>query len=219
MLNPALYSPTQPAQVRGEHFLLTRTGITCEINVPGLPPLKGTGQLILTTLRMVFVVSKKVPLGDGMFFEAFDLPLTTLSEDKFNQPIFGANNLTGKVQPIVGGGLPGPATFKLTFKEGGCGTFLYFYLRARREVMTGGGRLGSLAASGNLRTESAAYVDPNDPTVIFVVQPAVTVADVPAASYALATTTSSSGRGAASVVPPPDSIPIATVVSHDDKSG
>ena len=209
MLNPTLFSPTQPAQIRGEHFLLQRTGISCEINVPGLPTLKGTGQLILTTLRMVFVVSKKVSLGDGMFFEAFDLPLTTLSEDKFNQPIFGANNLTGKVEPIVGGGLPGPATFKLIFKEGGCGTFLHFYLRARREIKTGGGRLGSLAASGNLRMESAAFVDPNDPTVIFVVQPAVAVADIPAASY---------GIMEATVVPPPDSVPMAVAVTVDEKS-
>lgn len=143
-----------------------------------------------------------------MFFEAFDLPLTTLSEEKFNQPIFGANNLTGTVLPIEGGGLPGPAKFKLVFREGGCGTFLHFFLRALREIRSGRGVLGSMAASGALRTEAAAFVDPNDPTVIFVVQPAVPVAEVPATSYGPRATIVCPEPAmpvvAATVVPPPD---------------
>lgn len=171
MLNPSMYSATQPAQVRGEHFLLCRPGIHCEVKVDGLPKLKGIGNLVLTTLRIVFVCNKSVPLGEGMSFDAFDLPLTTLSEEKFEQPIFGANYLRGKVQPIENGGLPGPASFRLTFREGGCGTFLYFFLRALREVRGGSLTLGSIAASGTLQTESAAFVDPNDPTTIYVVQP------------------------------------------------
>jgi len=210
MLNPTLYSAAQPTQIQGEHFLLTRSGMTCEINVPGLPILKGSGNLILTTLRMVFVVAKKVPLGDNMFFEAFDLPLTTLSGEKFNQPIFGANNLTGTVQPIVGGGLPGPATFKLTFREGGCGTFLHFFFRAIREIRGGRGVLGGLASTGALRTESAAFVDPNDPTVIFIVQPSVPVAEIPVESYGPRAT-------AVVVVAPPDRYPVAEEVVVDEK--
>jgi hypothetical protein len=208
MLNPKLYGASQPMQIQGEHFLLTRRGMTCEITVPGLPTLRGSGELVLTTIRMVFIVTKKVALGDGMFFEAFDLPLTTLSVEKFNQPIFGANNLTGTVQPVVDGGLPGPATFKLTFREGGCGTFLHFFLRALRELRGGRGVLGGLASSGALRTESAAFVDPNDPTVIFVVQPVVPVAAVPVASY---------GPRAMAVVAPAPDYPMATVVSSGEK--
>ena len=209
MLNPALFNASQPMLIQGEHFLLSRRGMTCEISVPGLPTLKGSGELTLTTIRMVFIVSKKVALGDGMFFEAFDLPLTTLSAEKFNQPIFGANNLTGTVQPVVGGGLPGPAAFKLTFREGGCGTFLYFFLRALRELRGGRSVLGGMASSGSLRTESAAFVDPNDPTVIFVVQPAVPVTSIPIASYG--------PRATAVVVPAPDT-PVLTATAVDDKS-
>lgn len=206
MLNPTLYSATQPTQIRGEHFLLVRSGITCEIQVKGLPILKGSGSLILTTIRMVFVNNKKVPLGDNMYFEAFDLPLTTLSDEKFNQPIFGANNLSGTVEPIIGGGLPGPASFKLNFREGGCGTFLHFFLRALREIRSGRSNLGGLAANGNLRTESAAFMDPNDPTVIFVVQPAVAVAELEPSSYgprATAVVGGSSDFAVATVVSPP----------------
>jgi hypothetical protein len=209
MLNPTLYSATQPTQIRGEHFLLVRSGITCEIQVEGLPVLKGAGSLILTTIRMVFVNSKKVPLGENMFFEAFDLPLTTLRDEKFNQPIFGANNLTGTVEPVIGGGLPGPASFKLNFREGGCGTFLHFFLRSLREIRSGRSNLGGLAANGNLRTESAAFMDPNDPTIIFVVQPAVAVAEIEASSY---------GPRATAVVGASKDLPVATVVEEPKRS-
>eukprot|EP00965_Chrysotila_dentata_P245710 6206726-Pleurochrysis_carterae.AAC.2 len=33
---------------------------------------------------------------------AFDLPLATMRDEAFNQPIFGANNLTGTSAPLDG---------------------------------------------------------------------------------------------------------------------
>ena len=193
MLNPGLFNGDQPLQVPGEYFLLRRSGMTCEVNVSGLPTLKASGHIVLSTLRIVFVCSKRVPLGQDSYFESFDFPMTSLSNEKFNQPIFGANNLSGTVQPIANGGLPGPANFKLTFREGGCGTFLKFFFRALRDIRGGRSGLGAAAAGGTLKTESAAFMDPHDPSVIYVVQP-----ENPGSS-----TIPSSAYGATIVAPPP----------------
>jgi len=157
------------------------------VSAPGLPTLKSNGIIHLTTLRIIFVSTekRKVALGPGATFDSFDFPLTTLSGEAFNQPIFGANNLTGTVQPIEGMGLPGPASFKLSFNQGGCGSFLHFFLRALRELRSGssGQGLGRMAVNGTLRVESSAFVDPNDPSIIYFSQPTVGVSPVAAEAY------------------------------------
>jgi hypothetical protein len=189
MLNPIMYTAREPMQVRGEYFLLQRDGMHCSVTVPGLATLKSSGIIFLTTLRIVFVSTehKKLDLGSGMSFDAFDFPITTLHKEKFNQPVFGANSLSGTVLPLEGMGLPGPATFKLTFNSGGCGSFLNFFLRALREIRSGttnrAGGLGAMAGMGTLRTDTAAFVDPNDPTVVYISQPQVATSTVGAAAY------------------------------------
>lgn len=175
MLNPtSVPSSRTPAPQQGEVFLLHRTGgMSCEITVPGLPTLKGTtnGEITLTTKRLVFTNTVPIPLGPQATFHAFEFPLTTLTGEKFNQPIFGANNLTGTVQPLEGSGLPGQASFKLVFHEGGCGTFLHFFFRALRELRGANNNLVNAAQQGKLQTENAAFLDPNDSSVIYLVQP------------------------------------------------
>lgn len=212
MLNPALETGgQQPLRVGLEQFLLERRGVGCTVRVAGLPELaSSSGRLFLTTLRIVFVAGKRVALGEGAFFESFDVPLASLSEERFNQPIFGANNLTGIVQPVPGMGLPGPARFTLTFREGGCGTFLHFFIRSLREVRTAPGdrRLAAAAAAGLLRAESAAFLDPNDPTTVYLAQPTIPASAVPVEAYVADSSASSSSaplprddrRGAATVL-------------------
>ena len=51
------------------------------------------GSLWLTNLRMVFVADQSDP-GSGL--RAFDIPLVYITADRFNQPIFVCNNLTGE---------------------------------------------------------------------------------------------------------------------------
>ncbi|KAK7374010.1 hypothetical protein VNO80_07433 [Phaseolus coccineus] len=59
-----------------------------------------------------------------------------LTGEKFNQPIFHCNNLFGHVEPVVANdqhrALYSTHSFKIIFKEGGCGTFipLFFNLTA-----------------------------------------------------------------------------------------
>lgn len=56
-------------------------------------------------------------------FKAFDVPLALIVNEKFNQPIFGANYLSGICKPLYNM-IPADAEFKIWFMEGGCGKFL-----------------------------------------------------------------------------------------------
>ena len=61
------------------------------------------------------------PCADQAGLHAFELPLAYLRGDKFNQPIFGCNNLSGECWPAVAGGGPAggmpPHKFALYFKR------------------------------------------------------------------------------------------------------
>ena len=73
-------------------------------------------------------------------FKAFDIPHALTFKEKFNQPIFGANNWTGVTKPLFGT-LPADAEFKIWFMEGGCGKFNKVYRFALSEIRknSGGG--------------------------------------------------------------------------------
>eukprot|EP00238_Polyblepharides_amylifera_P003747 CAMPEP_0196583230 /NCGR_PEP_ID=MMETSP1081-20130531/42576_1 /TAXON_ID=36882 /ORGANISM="Pyramimonas amylifera, Strain CCMP720" /LENGTH=152 /DNA_ID=CAMNT_0041904047 /DNA_START=159 /DNA_END=613 /DNA_ORIENTATION=+ len=112
-------------------------------------------------------------------FAALDIPLAYIRSEKFNQPIFGCNNLSGNVFSVDNGGPSGsapPWEFTIYFKEGGCGTFLPIFLGQIEAARNGAQR----ATEGVPEEPSApyeesviqtAYVDPNDPSTLYVVQP------------------------------------------------
>jgi hypothetical protein len=138
----------------------------------------------------------------GRFVCGQDIPISHLSGEKFNQPIFGANSLTGYVSPVrvfacrcmlvtpftlivrrsqvPGRGLTGPCEFKLTFKDGSAATFLHFLFQVIETVRVAAMRasaptIATMIQSGTFATASAAYVDPSDPSVLYVTQPYVPV--------------------------------------------
>ena len=82
----------------------------------------------MTTFRIVFVPNRP-SIQNGVTFDAFDIPIKLVRNERFNQPIFGANNMTGIVAPISEVGLLVDTRWKLVFKEGGVGTFLPIFLR------------------------------------------------------------------------------------------
>ena len=104
--------------------------------IPALGRWSAQGSVYLSTVRLVFLADK--PDDSGL--AGFDLPLVYRTQDKLNQPIFGCNNLTGRVWPAVEGGGPAgtlpPHSWKVAFKNGGIGTFypLFYGLlqRAKR---------------------------------------------------------------------------------------
>jgi len=120
---------------------------------------------------------------------AFDLPLATLERESFNQPIFGANNLTGVSPPLPGSACDGADIhWCLSFQDGGVGTFLpiFFGLLAEMRSRLEAERSGAAGAAAGGSTEvptafavavpetavaevvRAAYVDPSDPTKLYV---------------------------------------------------
>ncbi|KAH9256063.1 hypothetical protein BASA81_005839 [Batrachochytrium salamandrivorans] len=160
---------TELNRAGGEAFVLRRGGVSCEIEVAGLPLLCGAGEVVLSTKRILFVNSVPVRLGgNGAVFTSFELPLASMFQEQFNQPIFSANNLTGQVNTT---GLPAPqARFKLSFTQGGCGTFLHFFYSALQESRRGSesNKLEASARHGRLQADNAAFLDPNDTSVIYV---------------------------------------------------
>ncbi|WVZ22303.1 hypothetical protein V8G54_000847 [Vigna mungo] len=207
-LNPQLFPNGMPVAFVNEMFVLARDGVEFEIDkIPASGShgghVKTKGIIYLSNIRMVFVA--KSPVGH---FTAFDMPLAcwfsgyseyhclaianTLKTtnlyvhgEKFNQPIFHCNNLSGHVEPVVPNdqhrALYSTHSFKIIFKEGGCGTFIPLFFNLIASVrqynqhynMQAQSYVDPLQAAQTPVDEMMrhAYVDPNDPTKIFLQQP------------------------------------------------
>ncbi|KAK2980056.1 hypothetical protein RJ640_000122 [Escallonia rubra] len=182
-LNPQLFPNGMPVPFVNEMFVLARDGVEFEIDkIPGVDggKFKAKGTIYLSNIRMVFVANKP-----GGSFTAFDMPMLYVHAEKFNQPIFFCNNISGHVEPVVpddqNRALYSTHSFKILFKEGGCGTFvpLFFNLirsvrRYNEQTVSGAeARVDPLQAAQTPVDEMMrhAYVDPNDPTRIFLQQP------------------------------------------------
>lgn len=183
-LNPQLLPNGMPVPFVSEMFVLARDGVEFEVDkIPGDHGghVKAKGVIYLSNIRLVFVASKPV----GNFF-AFDMPLLYIHGEKFNQPIFHCNNISGQVEPVVPENehraLYSTHTFKILFKEGGCGTFVPLFLNLISSVRQYNQQMQQAAAAPRVDPLQAsqtpvdemmrhAYVDPNDPTRIFLQQP------------------------------------------------
>uniref|UniRef100_A0A6P4AV26 uncharacterized protein LOC107424620 isoform X1 n=1 Tax=Ziziphus jujuba TaxID=326968 RepID=A0A6P4AV26_ZIZJJ len=187
--NPQLFPNGMPVPFVNEMFVLARDGVEFEVDkIPGPGNhgghIKAKGTIYLSNIRIVFVADK--PIGN---FTAFDMPLLYVHDEKFNQPIFFCNNISGLVEPVVPenqhGALYSTHSFKILFKEGGFGTFvpLFFNLIASvrqynqqyEQSNTRVDRRDPLQAAQTPIDEMMrhAYVDPTDPTRIFLQQPAM----------------------------------------------
>uniref|UniRef100_A0A0P6J8P6 Postacrosomal sheath WW domain-binding protein n=2 Tax=Heterocephalus glaber TaxID=10181 RepID=A0A0P6J8P6_HETGA len=73
------------------------------------------GTLFLTSYRVIFVRAYSV--SDPMM--SFTMPFNLMKNCAVEQPVFGANYITGTIQAAPDGGWEGQATFKLVFRKGG----------------------------------------------------------------------------------------------------
>ncbi|CAL8463061.1 g2595 [Coccomyxa elongata] len=138
------------------------------------------GVIFLTNMRMIFVANHP-DAASGLV--AFELPFAYITGDKFKQPVFGCNNLAGKCWPAVPGGGPlgtlPPHNFVIYFKEGGVGTFLPLYFNFLEYVRVMQQRVHSNPApcapvqppQATQEMLSKAFVDPNDPSKVFLTSP------------------------------------------------
>jgi len=181
MENPQL-SNGQPVPMQNEIFMLSRSGIRFSAKRSSGKMESSSGVLYLTTLRMVYVGE-----GDG---KSFDMPLATVAAEKFNQPIFGANNMTGESPPLDNATADN-WKWCISFRNGGVGTFLPFFFRLLQEMRNRMAAQAQAAATPVVQAEpipqaiaqglvQAAFVDPNDPTHLLVSAP--TTAGVPVAT-------------------------------------
>lgn len=184
-LNPQLYGNGTPVPFVDEMFVLRRDAVDFEVDKVAEArgsKLSGRGTAYLSNYRIVFVLSKPV---DSI--QAFDLPLVYIHEEKFNQPIFFCNNLAGKVHPVIPEGanraLYAPHFFKIMFKEGGTGTFIPIFMnliksvraaqRVVEESQPSAPPAEPLPAAPAPVDEMMrhAYIDPSDPTKLYLQQP------------------------------------------------
>lgn len=170
MENPQL-SNGQPVPMQNEIFMLSRSGIRFSAKRSSGKMESSSGVLYLTTLRMVYVGE-----GDG---KSFDMPLATVAAEKFNQPIFGANNMTGESPPLDNATADN-WKWCISFRNGGVGTFLPFFFRLLTEMRQRMRALSGQAPQADpsytpvfdLPTSQGfvqtAFVDPGDPTTFYV---------------------------------------------------
>lgn len=84
-----------------------------------------TGKIYLTTHRLIFNNRKT---SDEL--RSFSMPFVCLSDVEVEQPVFGANNIRGKVRAQSNGNFTGEAKFKMVFKAGGAIDFAQCALKA-----------------------------------------------------------------------------------------
>ena len=177
-----------PAPFAGEHFVLGRDGVQIDIDnvLTKSGRWKAEGYLFVSSVRMVFVTKK----ADESGLQSFDFPLAYVSGEKFNQPIFGCNNLQLNCFSVAANGGPNgtapPHTVKFYLKLGGCGTLLPMLWRLLECTRIEQRRAAQAAEAAQYpevvyTTEAVlpevknmmntAYIDPNDPTTVYVTQP------------------------------------------------
>mmetsp|Transcript_67411 Transcript_67411/g.185851 ORF Transcript_67411/g.185851 Transcript_67411/m.185851 type:complete len:465 (+) Transcript_67411:10-1404(+) len=125
----------------GETPLLKRKDIHFSLT-GGNDKIKAKGNVFLTTNRVIFLGNK-----NG---EACEMKLTDIRNEKFNQPLFGANNISGtlEVPPTV-------QKWKLTFNSGGIGTFLHTF----NQSIAGARARGSLPQTVTAEAEAVPMAD------------------------------------------------------------
>ncbi|RLO01354.1 hypothetical protein DYB28_003702 [Aphanomyces astaci] len=101
---------------------------------------KANGRIYITTQRLVFCADKGTTQHDTVF-EAF-------ATDQTN-----GDDVT-------------PIHWKVSFNNGGTGTFLTMFLKLMEQK-----KKGDIDASFVAKQQQKAFVDPNDPSVIYVTQP------------------------------------------------
>lgn len=176
-----------PLPFPGEIFLLTRDKTELTIRDQSRHAKKLKGRIFMTNLRMVFLIREADQAKAGA--QTFEAPFRGLWDEKLHQPIFGVIHLTASIQYYDEQPFTGDLTMRLDFAQGGVNTFLPMFnnvlyatrVQLQREqaqqqapppppIST---HTGSTSATEYYPDQNAAFVDPQDPSLLYTTQPAV----------------------------------------------
>lgn len=175
-----------PLPFQGEIFLLTRDKTELTFRDSARQAKKLKGRLFMTNLRMVFLIREADQQRIGA--QSFEIPFRGLWDERLNQPIFGAINLTATVQYYDEQPFTGDLTMRLDFAEGGVGTFLHAFNNVLGVTRTQMARERAqqqhapppIPTPQSAPTEThfnhdqnTAFVDPRDPSRLYTTQPTV----------------------------------------------
>lgn len=172
-----------PYALWGERIIIRRSGITFNLKTP-TQSFYGKGYLYLTTHRCLFIKGGAIPQHKN--WSSVELPLRTVTSVKddnefpeFKQPIFGANYLTGKSPPNSDAPFPlqDTAIWTITFKEGGCALFIKAFYALCAVIRRAAANPTNVTPDHVYNTVTHAttgFMDPTDPSVIYVHQPNTT---------------------------------------------
>jgi hypothetical protein len=175
---------TFPLPFPGEVFVLTRDKICLSLKDADMDLKSLRGRLFVTSMRQVFLPSDA---AKARGVQSVELPWRGLWDERFNQPIFGVNNLTATVQYYDGEPFNGTLAVRLDFKEGGCNTYLPVFnnilraTRAQLRLESGAAEASPIPSPGAAASvpseyypgHNDAFVDPNDTSRLYTTQPVV----------------------------------------------
>ncbi|KAI8323911.1 hypothetical protein GQ54DRAFT_257490 [Martensiomyces pterosporus] len=120
-----------PVPLPNENFLYHCNGVKFDLKIgdgyPGnsVAYQSPSGTAFISNQRIVFLsqtataeTSASNSAGPNAV-SSFTIPHGNVRDQKFTQPIFGANRFEALAIPVAGGGVPSNAMLTLTFKEGG----------------------------------------------------------------------------------------------------
>ena len=157
-----------PTLQPGEVLILRRENVKVEVRSAVHGKLSGSGELFLSSSRLVFHCMSKPSPKEFLSYELF---LQEVVNESFEQPIFGANYLKGDTRPQISNG--SGDSWRIIFYSGGCGTLLPVLGNLIQEVRTRPQTYPGVVQGQVIvnPSQAVAYIDPSDPSIIYVQQP------------------------------------------------
>lgn len=161
-----LTNDSVPLPLTHEVFILRRENVQLRVKSHKFGNLSGSGTLFVSNMRIAFIcTSNRKPDT----FISYYMNLHEIRDESFEQPIFGANYLRGHAVPEFPGEYADE--WRVVFRSGGCGTLLPvlgdMLVRARGSHQASSPFINQVIVPAQV----VGYVDPSDPSVIYVQQP------------------------------------------------
>lgn len=166
IVNPEIVHDTgsgdkYPQPFRGELIVLRRPGVSFEATSKRYGKVSGSGEVFLSSHRIVFI-PKTSSRPD---FVSYELEMVEVLNEKFEQPIFGANYISGET---IGPNESEKSVWSLTLHDGGCGTILPVLADLLRRARARSLETNLFYGVHDSPIGSIGYLDRSDPSVVLI---------------------------------------------------